>query len=709
MCYPAYTSCQCRDMRKQKIKGKEQPLTTKPRDGAEATLFKAMLAKGRSSGLPEKALRVLGFTVFTKDQAKPLKVPAYGGFKIPYFDFTGAQTAFYRVRYLEDTRTGFTKVTNAKPLRYAQPPETLNEVYMPPLCPWDKIAKDVTKAIIITEGELKAAAACHAGFACAGLGGVWCFKSNAQGLRLLPWFTKVEWEGRIVYIVYDSDAANNMEVLRAEIALCRRLLELGAEPVPVRLPAIEGAKTGLDDYLVAMGAKSLDALLQSAQPYSAAVELHNMNTEVAYVRNPGVVLKLANGQRLAPHAFVEHSEYSTRTYDEEVVVAKGTKMVTLATAKQWLKWPKRSEVERVTYAPGQEQITAQNEFNVWPGWGVEPKKGDIKPWKELLDWVFKGDKDARTWFEQWCAYPLQNPGAKLYSAVCMWGIAHGTGKSLMGETLTYIYGKNGTAITDKELSETHNEWQENKQFIMGDDVTSSDKRAFAERLKSMITQKDVRLNPKYIPAYTVPDCINYYFTSNHADAFYLDDKDRRFFIYEVEDAPLSTEFYDKYSAWVHGDGPSHLFQHLLEVDIEGFNPRVQAYQTKAKVDMIMLGKSDLARWVCLVVQNPANVLRAGDKPLGYKLWSVEDLLKAYDPEDRKRVTANGMARELKKAGAVKAAQDAQCATVTRGSVKLWALVDGPIFAKAKPADVGAWYDKERNIDPNKRKYQGGKK
>ena len=58
---------------------------------------------------------------------------------------------------------------------------------------------------------------------------------------------------------------------------------------------------------------------------------------------------------------------------------------------------------------------------------------------------------------------------------------------------------------------------------MGDDVTGSDKRADADFLKKLITQKELRVNVKYLPAYTVKDCINYFFTANHPDSFFLED------------------------------------------------------------------------------------------------------------------------------------------------------------------------------------------
>lgn len=659
-----------------------------------AILETAFQDKLKSSGLSLVDAKTLGLEIYTALGMKELKVPEYDGFKIPYFDFDGNPTKFYRVRYLQDTRTGFAKMAKAKALRYTQPKNTINEVYMPPSLDWAKMVKDVTIPLIITEGELKAACACKLKLATAGLGGVWCFRSANNDLPLIEWFNTVQWKYRTVYIVYDSDAATNHNVMAAEVALCKELIRLGAVPHIVRLPRIEGqAKTGLDDYLLVKSKVDLADLLESSEPYKQAEFLHKLNTEVVYVRNPGLILKLHNLQRMQPRAFTDHA-YSNQTYYETEVTEKGTKLVLKYAAREWMRWRMRAEVEKVAYAPGEDRIVNGDCLNVWPGWGVEPVKGDVTLWSQLLDYLFKGMPDERKWFEQWCAYPLQNPGAKLYTAPLLWGIHTGTGKTLVGYTLLRIYGKNGTSIEEEHLHSTHNEWAENKQFIVGDEITSGDKRAVAEKMKSIITRKSIRLNPKFISSYDIDDCINYYFTSNHADAFFLEDKDRRYFIHEVKGAPLARPFYVTYDDWYKSDKVSSLFAHLLQLGLKGFDPRGPAPMTHSKMEMIDVGKSDIARWVGEIAKDPDAVLAMDHKPLMYKLWTSEDLLKLYDPMEKTRVTQNGISRELTKMGFSKAANGESVRTF-KGKVRLWMLREPDIFSDMTVKEIGFYYDKER--------------
>lgn len=659
----------------------------------------AMHTKLSKSGLTEAEAKTLRYEAYTAEDASKLSIPAFfAGFKLPYFDLEGRVTKFWRYRYLENTKTGFDALTDKKPLRYAQPKKSLNELYIPPVggTNWSVIAKDPSIPLIITEGELKAACATKHGHPTIGLGGVWCFKSNAERMPMLPMFREFVWKNRIVYICYDSDAVTNHMVMQAENALARELMLMGAEPMIVRLPELEGEKTGLDDYIVHEGPEAFGEMVASATAWRAAQELFALNEEVLYVRDPGVLLRMDTLQRISPRAFVDHA-YSTRIYYEEQVTQNGTKMVERSAAREWLKWPSRAEVEKVTYAPGKARITDRNELNIWRGWGVEPEPGDISLWNELLDFVFRDDKAARGWFEKWCAYPLQKPGTKMYTAVVVHGLAQGTGKSLIGYTLGRIYGDNFTEVEDTDIHATHNEWAENKQFVLGDEITGGDKRAVAERLKRMITQLKLRLNPKYIPAYTVPDCINYYFTSNHPDSFFLEDTDRRFFIWEVIGQPKAKEFYRKYDAALKsGDLARALFAHLLQVDLGDFDPHSPAPTTDAKREMIDAGRSDLGNWVAMLRDDPDTVLRVDGKVIPFELWRAEDLLSLYDPLERKRVTANGLARELKRAGFIRPAGTTGIRT-SAGQVRLWAVRNHTKYDGKSLQFLGESYDRERKM------------
>ena len=325
----------------------------------------------------------------------------------------------------------------------------------------------------------------------------------------------------------------------------------------------------------------------------------------------------------------------------------------MSAAAAWLKWPLRTEVTKLTYQPGAERFITEPRplYNIWPGWGVEPIEDDVSLFLTLVDHIFtNAEPEAKDWFLKWCAYPLQHPGVKLFSSVVIHGIRHGTGKSLLGYTLARIYGKNFTEISQMDLHGAFNEWAEGKQFVMGDDVTGSNKRQDADFLKKLITQRELRVNGKYVPTYTVPDCINYFFTANHPDSFFLEDDDRRFFIHEVQVGPLPEEFYVEYDLWLDTGGSSAVFQYLLDLDLGEFNPAAPAFKTAAKERMIANVQSDLAGWVRQLLATPDHVLRVGELVIDKDLFTSKELLQFYDPSGKTGTTANGLGRELARAG-----------------------------------------------------------
>lgn len=664
-------------------------------------------AKWTASGLTDAmASRLKYRAVSAAEAAKmaavdPATQAGRAALVLPYFDFAGRQTRFFRLRYLGDP-TGFA-ASLEKPVRYVQPPGTLNEVYMPPLRDWSKVRSDPETVLIVTEGELKAASACARGFACVGLGGVEMWRAGKRGIPLLPQLEEFEWDRREVFIVFDSDAQEKPDVMRAQLALARELTSRGAMPSVVTLPNLGDGKTGLDDFLVDKrgGADALKELVGQAMPFAQSVALHELNAEVLYVREPNAVAIRRGKQLLDVNGFVGLA-FANRHHVEMDAEGKPKKR---KTAQAWVEWPQRAEVEKVVYAPGQPEITEGSGWNVWPGWGCAPKRGDVGPWRKLLDYMFGAGTAERTWFERWCAAPLQQPGTKLYSAVAVWGVHQGTGKTIIGETLLRIYGQNGASIDSDHLHASFNSWAQHKQFVLGDEITGSDRRADNDRLKGMVTREKVRINVKYRPEYEVVDCVNYYFTSNHPDAFFLEDTDRRFFVYEAPPKPLPLDFYRSYRAWMRSpDGPAALFHHLLNLDMGDFDASGPAMETKAKLEMIRGTKSDAALWAMQLRDDPdAALLHLPETVRGSALFTCGELLTAYDPTRSGRVTANGLARELKRAG-IRQINGGEPVRTLCGLQRLYAVRDPDKWVKAKVAACADQFAVHRTAKARKEKF-----
>lgn len=650
-----------------------------PRASVAPALTREDAAKLATSGIDAVTARLMGVRSVSAEQAAQRGHPGHRGFVIPYHDpYTGEQTGFYRLRYTDDNRTSFQKLAAAKPMRYVQPADTTSQVYFAPVIEWPELLADPNTPLIITEGELKSACACLFGLPTLGLGGVWSFKSAKSGVHLLDELTAIEWSGRVVYVCYDSDAASNLNVVGAEAALAHALTGCGAQVFIARLaPLNDGSKCGMDDWLMEQDpAQATDLfrahVLAHAYPYAESAALHDLNTQVVYVANPGFVYDRGRRLRMRPSDFTGHA-YANRHYYAQVANKDGSQSLKkVPAANAWLTWPHRAELESVDFAPGEPEVTAAGRLNTWTGWGYAlPEPGDATPWTRLLDHLFGTSTTERVWFERWCAYPLQHPGAKMATTALIWGITHGSGKTLVGHTLMRIYGKVHSAeIHDNDLEDERNEWAADKQFVLADDIVAKGDRKLMRHIMTMITQETIRINPKYVPSYATRDCANYYFTANQPDTFYMDDGDRRFFIFESMAGKIT--WYKDYVAW--RDSPAGicaLWHHLLNLDMGDFDPQAPAPQTDAKREMLETGKSDLGAWVSEFKHNMDYVLASA----GMKgdIFGIRELLLLFDPSGTRQVTANALARELRRAGFILPGRGHQIVDAAGVQVRVYAL------------------------------------
>ena len=612
----------------------------------------------QSSGLGSVPLQDLDWEYLTAEQTQAIH-PGFApcpSLRINYHDpRTGKRLshlpkwpAFFRIRYVGPLTPVDKKGT---PIRYMQPPNLGVCAYFPPILAWREIIEDPSISLVITEGEKKAAKACLEGFPTIGLGGVSNITSRKTGVHFLPELEAINWVQRKVWIVFDHDKAPKPDVYAAANRLADELRNRGAMVYYVNLPAPgPNVKVGLDDYLCSHTRQEFAQLLGTSSSFTISEPLWTMNTEFSTLLNPHVVVSRTTGAILKPETFTSY--YRNRLVPEQRLTQDGEiSMKLVPTAAQWLSWPLRTSAVNLVYQPGQDEFTESGDYNVWKGWGCEPKKGDIKLLHELLGYIFGNDLDgraARKWFLQWCAYPIQHPGAKLYTSALLWSPEHGTGKTLLGYMMREIYGRpNFEEIGQEQLHGRFTGWAEHKQFILGDEITGSDRRELADRLKSLITRETIRIDIKGIPDYSLPNMANFMLTSNRPNALYLEDDDRRFFVWEVKDkAPQ--ELFTKIDRWYRSpEGASAIHHYMLQVDVSDFDPNAPAPGTQAKEAMTETGLSTHAAWVRRLKDNPNKVLVSGKTPLVGDLFTARELLRLFETQEGKTgVAQQGISVEL---------------------------------------------------------------
>ncbi|MCL4872011.1 MAG: toprim domain-containing protein [Anaerolineae bacterium] len=228
------------------------------------------------SGITDEMIRARGYrSIKNDDELRGLgfapgqcRVP---GLLLPLYT-TDGQNGLYvyrpdKPRVVEDRRKS--KLPDGtypqKVIKYEQPKGTAVRVDCPPIC--QPMLADPTIPLFLTEGQKKADALASRGACAIALTGVWNFKGKNDwgGTTLLADFDYIAFDGREVYIVYDSDVMSKTAVRQALARLTEHLQRKKATVAQVYLTAVAGRKVGVDDWFVAYPDKTIDDLKALAE------------------------------------------------------------------------------------------------------------------------------------------------------------------------------------------------------------------------------------------------------------------------------------------------------------------------------------------------------------------------------------------------------------------------------------------------------------
>lgn len=230
------------------------------------------------------------------------------------------------------------------------------------------------------------------------------------------------------------------------------------------------------------------------------------------------------------------------------------------------------------------------------------------------------------WVLRWMAYPLQHPGAKLESAIVMFG-PEGTGKNLLFGALRKIYGKHAGLITQSELEDKHNTWLSAKLFLIANEVvTRAEMTHHVGRLKNLITEPEIYINPKGVDQRYENNHCNLVFLSNELQPLKINVGDRRYMVIRTpNEKPV--EFYKGVGEELAAGGAEALYRYLLDLDLADFTRYTKPVMTEAKADLIEIGMpASQLFWHAL---HPPEEGKLGELGLPYCPALVEDVYRAY--------------------------------------------------------------------------------
>lgn len=268
-------------------------------------------------------------------------------------------------------------------------------------------------------------------------------------------------------------------------------------------------------------------------------------------------------------------------------------------ASRWLGHGLRREVDldKLVFDPTQ-RVDLNTHINMFQGFPLTPKKNEayVDLVLSLLYNLCSHEKNADEvfkWVLSWLAYPLQNPGAKMQTALLFFGEKQGTGKSLFFEGIIKpIYGSAGATGGQHQLEATYTMWRSQKLYVVFEEILSrQDKYSHFGLIKHMITGRDSSISQKFKDDRTEANHLNCVMLSNEFQAVPIEPEDRRFLVVEARFHP-GDELLEKIKALLDNGLIEAFYAFLLEYDVGDFNPHTKPLMTPSKERVINFGRPD---------------------------------------------------------------------------------------------------------------------
>lgn len=268
--------------------------------------------------------------------------------------------------------------------------------------------------------------------------------------------------------------------------------------------------------------------------------------------------------------------------------------------RRWQENPERQivRIDDVGFDPGgQEGLRC----NLWSGWPTKPRAGSCRHLLDLLEFLCGGEGvDALPmyeWVMKWLAYPIQHPGAKMKTALVLHG-PQGAGKNMFFEAVMAIYGPFGRVVDQAAIEDKYNDWASRALFLIADEVVARQELFHVKnKLKSLITGDQIRINPKHVTAYHERNHCNLVFLSNEPQPLVLEPGDRRYAVIWTP-PEMPAHYYEEIKAEIADGGIEALHQFFLDMDLGDFAPHTRPPVTVSKSELIDLGLDSTERfWI----------------------------------------------------------------------------------------------------------------
>jgi hypothetical protein len=273
---------------------------------------------------------------------------------------------------------------------------------------------------------------------------------------------------------------------------------------------------------------------------------------------------------------LSHLKFVRKTEDEN----GNEKSVRFPFVKRWLDDSEKRAYRTMGVYP---KNCPRDVYNRWVDFkmakqDIGGEAGDVQPFTDLLWELCGAEQKSYDYMLKWLAYLVQYPEEKPQTAIGIKG-KYGIGKNLLFDFIgKEVMGDTHYFETSNPLEDifgTYATQHEGKKLIFVDEMEVSVQRKMNERMKALITNKSLTINPKGIKAYSVNHLAGYIFAGN-GFLVSVPEGDRRFVLFEATEKYISTsrkgqEFVRNFLRWKNDPRNAKAVYNLLmntETNIE---------------------------------------------------------------------------------------------------------------------------------------------
>jgi phage/plasmid-associated DNA primase len=291
-------------------------------------------------------------------------------------------------------------------------------------------------------------------------------------------------------------------------------------------------------------------------------------------------------------------------------------------------------------------------YNLWCGFGVEPKAGEWRTIKQhLLEVVSAGNGDHFDWLTHWMAYCVQHPERPAETSTVLRG-AKGTGKGLTAQLMGSVFRGHALHVTNsRHLTGHFNAHLADTLFLFVDEAFWAGDKQGESTLKALITEPQLTIEPKGIDAFQVPNRLKIMMASNNDWVVPVSPDERRYFVLDVSDQRKGDKaYFTRLAAAIGGPELAAFLAYLLELDLSGFDHRNPPHTEGLNEQKLRSLNSVQSFWLdCLSHgEIPGTGLADWPDEISTQVFHAAYADHAHDHGDRYPLTANHMSAELAK-------------------------------------------------------------